>query len=85
MNEKSEVHMLSKFLVRNFPVSRIKHNGRFRRAIIFDDGEIYLYAEQKHMIALKYKLMNVLKETFLVNDTICLAVLDNFLQLDELG
>lgn len=76
--------MLMKFLTRNFPVSRIKHNGRFRRAIVFDDGTIYLYSDQKQMIALKYKLMGVLKDTFLANDSICLAVLDSFLQLDEL-
>lgn len=77
--------MLLKFLNQCFPVARVKHNGRFRRAIIFDDGVTYLYSDQRAMIALKYKLMNVLKETFLADDTICLAVLDNFLKVEEQG
>lgn len=85
MNKMFEYNMLMKFLSRNFPVSRFKHNGRFRRAIVFDDGDVYLYSDQKHMVVLKYKLMVVLKETFLADDTICLTVLDNFLQLEELG
>ena len=78
-------HILTKFLVRHFPVSRIKHNGRFRRAIVFDDGEVYLCSDHNRLIELKYKLMNVLKETFLVDDTICIIVLSNFLQIEELG
>lgn len=77
--------MLMKFLVRNFPVSRIKHNGRFRRAIVFDGGDIYLCSDQNRLIELKYKLMVVLKETFLVDDSTCIIALDNFLQIEELG
>jgi hypothetical protein len=74
-----------KFLVRSFPISRIKHNGRFRRAIVFDDGEVFLCSDNNRLIELKYKLMVVLKETFLVDDTICIIVLNNFLQIEELG
>ena len=72
-----------KFLHRNFPVSRVKYNGRFRRGIIFDDGEVYLYSDPKHMVSIKYKLINVLRETFLVNDDVCLIVLDHFLRTNE--
>jgi len=85
MNLSVEKNMLLKFLSRNFPVSRVKYNGRFRRAIMFDDGEAYLCSDQQRMVALKYKLIVVLKETFLSDDSICIAVLDNFLQTEELG
>ena len=78
-----EKNMLLKFLSRNFPVSRIKHNGRFRRAIIFDDGEVYLCSDSKAMNILKAKLTQTLKETFILDESICRIVLDNFLQTTE--
>lgn len=74
-----------KFLIKNFPISRIKYNGRFRRGIKFDNGKTYLCSDHNAMINLKYLLMDVLKETFLVDDTTCLVVLDNFLQVQEIG
>lgn len=85
MNTHFERHMLFKFLAKNFPITRVKHNGRFRRGIKFDDGQVYLCSDKNAMIRLKYLLIDVLRETFLVDDTTCLAVLDNFLQVQEIG
>jgi hypothetical protein len=83
MNLAFEKNMLFKFLTRNFPVSRIKHNGRFRRAIVFDDGEVYLCSDPKAMNELKHKLVDILKKTFILDESICRIVLDNFLQIGE--
>ena len=47
--------LIKKFLEANYPVSRIKYNLRFRRAIILDDGSFFILCDNNHQ-TLKYKL-----------------------------
>ena len=73
--------LMLKFLTRNYPVSRIKHNMRFKRAIIFDDGSIYLLSDDSKHQLIKYKLLDTIKKVFACDDAFSKDVLNNFLPL----
>jgi len=68
-------NLVKKFLVLNYPVSRIKHNLRFRRAIILDDGSFFILGENNQQ-TLKYKLLESLKIVFNYEDSDLLKILD---------
>ena len=55
--------LIVKFLQRNYPVSRIKVNSRFKRAIVLDDGA-YLLSDGESARPLKTKLIQTLKTVF---------------------
>lgn len=73
--------LIFKFLDRNYPVSRIKHNGRFKRAIVLDDGQPYLLGLDHHQIQLKFKLTDIIKKIFDCDEAISRTVIGNFLRL----
>lgn len=75
--------MMLKFLERNYPVSRIKHNMRFKRGIILDDGTSYLLSGggAQHL-ALQYKLFEIIIKIFDCDEATSRAVLSNFLKLE---
>lgn len=70
-----------KFLERNYPVSRVKLNLRFKRAIILDSGMSYILSEPSHINLLKFNLAEILTKVFSCDESISRAVLDNFLRL----
>jgi hypothetical protein len=63
MNDKHFENMMIKFLVRNYPVSRIKFNDRFRRGIIFDNGTPHLLIDSNTLL-IKQKLITILNTVF---------------------
>lgn len=63
MTDKYFEDMMIKFLVRNYPVARIKHNNRFRRGIMFDNGTPYLLIDANSM-PIKQKLITILNVVF---------------------
>lgn len=63
MNDKDFENMMIKFLVRNYPVARIKHNNRFRRGIMFDNGTPHLLIDA-NMFLIKQKLITILNIVF---------------------
>jgi hypothetical protein len=70
--------LIKKFLESNYPVSRIKHNMKFRRAMILDDGSVFILGENNSQ-SLKYKLLESLKIVFNYEDTVLVPILDEFL------
>ncbi len=56
-------NLIVKFLQKNYPVSRIKVNSRFKRAIVLDDGA-YLLSDGESARPLKTKLIQTLKTVF---------------------
>ena len=73
--------MMLKFLDRNYPVSRVKHQHRFKRGIILDDGSSWLLGEPNQLIPLQYKLSIILVTVFGCDIETSKAVLNNFLRL----
>jgi hypothetical protein len=63
MLNKTDEEMIVKFLQRNYPVSRIKLNNRFKRAIVLDDGA-YMLSDGNSARPLKTKLIATLKTVF---------------------
>ena len=74
-----EANMMLKFLERNYPVSRVKDNMRFKRAIILDNGISYLLSDKHSHIQLKLQLNQILKTVFYCDEQSSRAVLKEFL------
>ena len=70
-----------KFLERNYPVSRIKDNMRFKRAIILDNGISYLLGDATAHIQLRLQLNQILKTVFYCDENTSRTVLKKFLNL----
>lgn len=70
-----------KFLERNYPVSRIKDNMRFKRAIILDNGVSYLLGDATSHIQLRLQLNQILKTVFYCDENTSRTVLKKFLNL----
>ena len=76
-----ETNMMLVFLKKNYPVSRIKDNGRFKRAIILDDGIIYHLGIESQHRNLKNKLISIIKTIFYCDEETSKNVIKNFLQI----
>ncbi len=81
MCNQKDKQLMIKFLEKNYPVSRIKYEQRFKRAIILDDGSIYGLSNEDSRIRLKYELMDKLRLVFDCDDIIISLVLNNFLNI----
>lgn len=42
MVTEKDFELIQKYLNRNYPIQRLKFNGKFKRAILFDNGRTYL-------------------------------------------
>jgi len=73
--------LMFKFLERNYPVTRIKHNMRFRRAIQLDNGQTFILGEEGSHAQLKFQLLDTLRQVFNCDEVICKVVLDSFLPI----
>lgn len=80
MNE-FEKHMMMKFLERNYPVSRVKDNMRFKRAIILDNGISYLLGNEQSHLQLRLQLNQILKTVFYCDEKSSRTVLKQFLNM----
>jgi hypothetical protein len=73
--------LMFKFLERNYSVTRVKHNMRFRRAIQLDTGQTFILGEQGSNTQLKFQLIDILQQVFDCDKIICKTVLDSFLPI----
>jgi len=80
MNE-FEKHMMMKFLERNYPVSRVKDNMRFKRAIILDNGISYFLGDEQSHLQLRLQLNQILKTVFYCDEKSSRTVLKQFLNM----
>lgn len=70
-----------KFLYKNYPVLRVKHEMHFRRAIILDDGTVCILGDENHHKRVRRKLIETLNKVFSCGESISRPVLNNFLQI----
>lgn len=71
--------LMLKFLELNYPVSRIKDNKKFKRAIIIDNGTIYYLNNTNNQKQLKIYIKEILKLIFCLDESTINSVLDIYL------
>lgn len=81
MLELKERDMMMRFLQRNYPTHRLKHNMRFKRTIILDDGQGYHLSDKENQIRLFYGLLEVLRVVFYSDENLSRNVVKEFLHM----
>ena len=81
MLDYQEKELILKFLTRNYPVSRVKHNMRFKRSILFENNEAFILSDKNSVKELHQKLSDVLRIIFSSNNETIKVVLNEFLNL----
>lgn len=81
MIDLQEKKLMLKFLSKNFPVYRLKHNMRFKRTIVLETGESYLLSDKNSVKILYYKLSDILTTVFNSDKNTNKTVLESFLNL----
>lgn len=81
MLEIQEKDMMLRFLQRNYPTYRLKHNMRFKRTIILDDGQSYHLSNKENQIRLFYGLLEVLRIVFYSDEDLSRNVVKEFLHM----
>lgn len=71
--------MIINFLERNYPISRIKINQRFRRAIVIDSGPIFILGEKNNYELFKQTLMKILSDIFYIDVIYLKPIVDSFI------
>jgi hypothetical protein len=64
MITKKDLELIQKYLNRNYPVQRLKYDGKFKRAILFDNGRIYLLSNKNDKPYLKKELVTTIEIIF---------------------
>lgn len=59
--------LMIKFLAMNYPIQRIKIDGRFKRVIITEHST-YSLSDNKSLEELSYSLLRLLNKIFCLND-----------------
>jgi hypothetical protein len=80
MNEALKRLMIS-YLHRNYPIVRLKYNGRFKRSIIFDDGTVYYVGDNIHNTIFLPKFIKSVCKVFSCEEPIARIVIKNFLNI----
>lgn len=83
MLNEIDTNMMLSFLQKNYPVSRIKDGGRFKRAIILDDGVIYHLSIESQHRSLIIHLIQTVKEIFYCDDETSKVVVKKFLNAKD--
>lgn len=73
--------LMFSYLYKNYPVVRLKYNGRFKRSIIFDDGTVFYIGEKAHTIIFIEKFVKSLSTVFNCDETIARIVVKSFLNI----
>lgn len=74
-----EIQMMSKFLQRDFPITKIKSDMRFKRGVNCN-GNTYLLSDEIQLRELKFQLITLIMTIFDCNDAISKSVVINHLQ-----
>ena len=70
-----------KFLNANYPISRVKINFKFKRAIIVET-KIFVLNDKSNRVLLKVELIKILKKVFSCDEKICSNITSEFLKID---
>lgn len=74
-----EKDIFLKFLSRNYPIRRIKHNMKFKRAIILDKGFPRFLSDEHHVPLIINELIDILQEVFSCDEPTARIVSNKFL------
>ena len=61
---KKDLELIQKYLNRNYPVQRLKYDGKFKRAILFDNGRTYLLSNKNDKPYLKKEMVTTIEIIF---------------------
>jgi hypothetical protein len=61
---KKDLELIQKYLNRNYPVQRLKYDGKFKRAILFDNGKTYLLSNKNDKPYLKKEMVTAIETIF---------------------
>jgi hypothetical protein len=61
---KKDLELIQKYLNRNYPVQRLKYDGKFKRAILFDNGRTYLLSNKNDKPYLKKEMITAIETIF---------------------
>ena len=64
MITEKDLEFVKKYLQRNYPVQRLKYNGKFKRAILFDNGKTYMLSNKTDKPYLKKEMMSTIEIIF---------------------
>lgn len=64
MITEKDLELIQKYLNRNYPVQRLKYNGKFKRAIIFDNGRTYMLSNKNDKPYLKKEMVTTIEIVF---------------------
>lgn len=81
MIDTQERNLMMKFLIRNYPVRRLKFNKHFKRAIVTDDGHIHHLSNKESHKNLYFILLKTLKTVFYSDNELNQDVLKSFLHI----
>lgn len=76
--------LMMKFLNRNYPVKRVKINGKFKRTIIIEYNQYYQLSDKNSFKLLYSKLYDILKLIFDTEDSQIKYALNEFLNVKKL-
>jgi len=68
MITEKDLKMIQKYLISNYPVQRLKYNGKFKRAIILDNGNIYMMSNINDKPYLKKEMISTIEIIFGFNN-----------------
>lgn len=71
--------LMIKFINRYYPVTRYKINKKFKRTLLFDDGQIYQLSNKKEMDQAYHRIIDILKLVFNCDEETCKFVLNKVL------
>jgi hypothetical protein len=61
---KKDLELIQKYLNSNYPVQRLKYDGKFKRAILFDNGKTYLLSNKNDKPYLKKEMVTAIETIF---------------------
>ena len=79
MSDSIDINIILNYLKRNYPVYRIKHEFRFKRAIILDNGSTYQLSNELQYKALKHDLGDIIKVVFNCDDKTNKTIINKYL------
>ena len=82
MTDEREKRLMLRFLELNYPVSRIKINGRFKRAIVLENDAAFILGNNSNLLQLQYNLFETLLLVFNCDEATARGVLYNYLNLN---
>lgn len=81
MYTDKDKEMVIKYLKRHYPISRVKIDNKFKRAIVLNNGETYQLNNKANHNNLKTNLIKTLNLVFSFDEAFCRNILNNFLPL----